>query len=94
MPTTYPVSSTNLNWTPVTVGIVLAVVLGAWFAPGCGAARWYQGKSHTLESFHDVVRPRRSPPGTPSGNPDWMFRDVRVYWGSPASLFRILPLHV
>lgn len=56
VPNMYPVTSTNLNWTPVTVGIVLAVVLGAWFLPGCGAAHWYQGKSHTLEEFHDVVR--------------------------------------
>lgn len=56
LPTVYPISSDNFNWTCVTVGAVIIGVLGAWFAPKIGARNWYTGKSHTLESRHDVVR--------------------------------------
>ena len=55
LPTSYPVNIANLNWTPVTVALVLAGVLLAWFAPGCGARLWYHGKAHTLENT-SVVR--------------------------------------
>ncbi|EIE25066.1 putative GABA-specific permease [Coccomyxa subellipsoidea C-169] len=48
LPTSYPVTDANLNWTPVTVGIVMAAVLVAWYLPKYGAATWYRGKSHTL----------------------------------------------
>ena len=44
----YPVTDANLNWTPVTVGIVMAAVLVAWYLPKYGAATWYRGKAHTL----------------------------------------------
>ena len=43
----------------MTVGAVIIGVLGAWFAPKIGARNWYTGKSHTLESRHDVVRAHR-----------------------------------
>ncbi|KAK9908694.1 hypothetical protein WJX75_001534 [Coccomyxa subellipsoidea] len=49
LPVAYPVNLANFNWTPVTVALVLAGVLLAWFAPGCGARQWYHGKAHTLE---------------------------------------------
>ncbi|KAK9902829.1 hypothetical protein WJX75_007746 [Coccomyxa subellipsoidea] len=54
LPTVYPVTYANLNWTCATVGVVIIGVLGAWFAPTIGARHWYTGKSHTLESRHDV----------------------------------------
>ena len=49
LPTVYPVSWLNLNWTPVTVGVVLFVVLFSWYLPGWGARQWYLGKGHTKE---------------------------------------------
>ena len=55
LPTVYPVTYANLNWTCAMVGVVIIGVLGAWFAPTIGARHWYTGKSHTLESRHDVV---------------------------------------
>lgn len=55
LPTVYPVTYASLNWTCATVGVVITGVLGAWFAPKIGARHWYTGKSHTLESRHDVV---------------------------------------
>lgn len=55
LPVAYPVNLANFNWTPVTVALVLAGVLLAWFAPGCGARQWYHGKAHTLEDT-SVVR--------------------------------------
>ena len=48
LPMSYPVTDANLNWTPVTVGIVMSAVLLAWYLPKYGAATWYRGKSHTL----------------------------------------------
>ena len=57
LPTVLPVSSSNLNWTPVTVGVAMSVVLGAWFFPKWGARTWYHGKAHTLEEETRVVSP-------------------------------------
>ncbi|KAK9902831.1 hypothetical protein WJX75_007886 [Coccomyxa subellipsoidea] len=54
LPTTYPISYENLNWTCATVGAVIIGVLASWFTPQIGARHWYHGKSHTLESRHDV----------------------------------------
>jgi hypothetical protein len=56
IPTTYPVMFSNFNWTPVTVGIALLIVLGAWFLPKCGALHWYHGKSHTVREDPKMVR--------------------------------------
>ena len=60
---TYPISYENLNWTCATVGAVIIGVLASWFTPKIGARHWYHGKSHTLESRHDVVskNPLQSP---------------------------------
>ena len=54
LPTTLPVNSSNLNWTPVTVGVAMTVVLCAWFMPRWGARHWYHGKAHTLEDTRVV----------------------------------------
>lgn len=63
LPASYPVTTVNLNWTPITVGIVLILVLVAWFLPKYGARHWYRGKAHTLD---DAVIVRLLPlPGCP-----------------------------
>ncbi len=55
LPTIYPVSYDNLNWTCVTVGAVIIGVMIAWFLPKFGARHWYHGKSHTLECRPEAV---------------------------------------
>lgn len=55
LPTAYPVSILNFNWSPVTIVLVLSVVLAAWYMPCFGARHWYHGKAHTLEDT-SVVR--------------------------------------
>lgn len=65
LPTVLPVSSSNLNWTPVTVGVAMSVVLGAWFFPKWGARTWYHGKAHTLEEETRVVSPLTPAPHAP-----------------------------
>lgn len=55
IPTNYPVSYSNFNWTPVTVGVALIVVVSAWYLPKLGATHWYAGKSHTLDDESGVV---------------------------------------
>ena len=60
LPRQLPVTWLNLNWTPVTVGVALAVMLGAWFLPFCGVRHWYHGKAHTVEDTTPVscqIRP-------------------------------------
>ncbi len=61
LPTEYPVSTVNFNWTPVTVALVLAGVLAVWYAPCCGARRWYHGKAHTLEDASEQPMVRGVP---------------------------------
>ena len=70
MPTALPVTTANLNWTPVTVGAVLVVVLSAWWLPGWGARHWYLGKAHTLEDTFAAGCQVRVP--NPLGNPFWV----------------------
>ncbi|KAK9902713.1 hypothetical protein WJX75_003543 [Coccomyxa subellipsoidea] len=49
IPCSYPVSFSIFNWTPVTVGAALLLVLAAWFVPRCGASHWYHGKASMLD---------------------------------------------
>ena len=58
LPRQLPVTWLNLNWTPVTVGVALIVMLGAWFLPFCGVRHWYHGKAHTLEDSTTPVSAR------------------------------------
>ncbi len=55
LPTAYPITPLDLNWTPVTVGVAMSIVLFVWFLPAVGARHWYHGKAHTLED-EGVVR--------------------------------------
>lgn len=64
LPTVYPVNVTTLNWTPVVLGLVLTLVLVAWYVPRCGARHWYHGKAHTLDD-ENVVRGVPSQPACP-----------------------------
>ena len=54
LPRELPVTWENLNWTPVTVGVALAVMLAAWYLPACGVRLWYHGKAHTLPDARPV----------------------------------------
>jgi hypothetical protein len=54
LPRELPVTWENLNWTPVTVGVALLVMLAAWYMPACGVRHWYHGKAHTLEDPSEV----------------------------------------
>ncbi|KAK9915256.1 hypothetical protein WJX75_006770 [Coccomyxa subellipsoidea] len=51
LPGLYPVTSMNLNYAPVAVGIVLFGALIFFFFPYIGAYRWYRGERHTVEDF-------------------------------------------
>jgi hypothetical protein len=57
IPTSFPVNLQNLNWTIVIVGVVLLLVLAAWFFPVLGARTWYRGKAHTLPNANIVRCP-------------------------------------
>jgi hypothetical protein len=57
IPCSYPVSFSNFNWTPVTVGAALLLVLAAWFVPRCGPSHWYHGKASTLDDASMVSHP-------------------------------------
>ena len=57
IPTAFPVTAQNLNWTIVVVGLVLVLVLVAWCFPVWGARRWYRGKAHTLPNANVVRSP-------------------------------------
>lgn len=55
LPTVFPVNVLNLNWAPVTAGLVLLNSLVVWFFLVIGAGVWYRGKAHTLQDVN-VVR--------------------------------------
>ena len=40
LPTQLPVDSNNMNYTCVTVGAVMILVMGAWYLPYWGAKNW------------------------------------------------------
>lgn len=40
LPTQLPVDSSNMNYTCVTVGAVMILVMGAWYLPYWGAKNW------------------------------------------------------
>ncbi|CAL8461965.1 g1496 [Coccomyxa elongata] len=58
MPTKLPVTFRDLNWTPISLGLVILAVLISWSLPGIGARHWFRGKNHTL---------RPAAPGAPVG---------------------------
>lgn len=51
LPNLYPVTSDNLNYAPVAVGIVLVGALLFFYFPYIGAYRWYRGERHTVEDY-------------------------------------------
>ncbi|CAL5221654.1 g3881 [Coccomyxa viridis] len=51
MPLTFPVTTDNLNYAGVAVGIVLVGALLSFFFPGVGAYKWYRGERHTIDDF-------------------------------------------
>jgi len=59
LPGQLPVTTDNLNWTPITVGIALTVIFGAWYFPKWGASNWYKGKSHTLPERRRIAQEAR-----------------------------------
>ncbi len=66
LPNLYPVTSANLNYAPVAVGIVLIGALIFFYIPYIGAYRWYRGERHTVEDY--TVRRAALPPTlTPRG---------------------------
>ncbi|BDA41309.1 Amino-acid permease BAT1 [Coccomyxa sp. Obi] len=46
LPTELPVTSHNLNWAPISLGLVMVGVLIAWYLPTIGARHWFRGKNH------------------------------------------------
>ena len=40
LPTELPVNPNNMNYTCVTVGAVMMLVMGAWYLPFWGAKNW------------------------------------------------------
>ncbi|KAK9806449.1 hypothetical protein WJX73_008244 [Symbiochloris irregularis] len=48
LPTTYPVTPSTLNYSGVTVGIVLLVTITWWWSPVYGARGWFKGARGTL----------------------------------------------
>ena len=62
IPSSYPVSFSNFNWTPVTVGAALLLMLAAWCVPRCGASHWYHGKASTLDDASMVSHPANHVP--------------------------------
>lgn len=55
IPTSFPVTLGNMNWTIVIVGIVLALCMLTWFFP-LGGARWHTGKAHRAGDGGSEVR--------------------------------------
>ena len=77
LPRQLPVTWLNLNWTPVTVGVALCVMVGAWFLPLCGVRHWYHGKAHTLED-RSLVRRQIRPLLADSMDPLRIARDAAL----------------
>lgn len=50
LPTSYPVTSTSLNYAPVAVGIVLFGSIAAWIVPWIGARGRYKGAAGVMSS--------------------------------------------
>ena len=61
MPTSYPVDISNINWTPVTVGAALLLVLGGWYLPWCRVWQCHHGKARTLGCACAVSHPTLVP---------------------------------
>jgi hypothetical protein len=69
LPGGLPVTSQNLNWTPITVAIALTVILAAWFLPWIGARNWYKGKRRSQPgSRRRAAEPRPQRPPQPERN--------------------------
>ncbi|BDA41316.1 Amino-acid permease BAT1 [Coccomyxa sp. Obi] len=59
LPSQLPVTTDNLNWTPITVGIALAVIFAAWYLPVWGARNWYSGTRRTKRRVAPPPPPER-----------------------------------
>ena len=58
LPTQLPVDSNNMNYTCVTVGAVMIIVMGAWYLPYWGAKNWVCpyiiSAAHCISEFEPV----------------------------------------
>lgn len=59
LPSQLPVTTDNLNWTPITVGIALVVIFAAWYLPYWGARHWYSGTRRTKRRVAAPPPPER-----------------------------------
>lgn len=59
LPSQLPVTTDNLNWTPITVGIALSVIFAAWYLPFWGARNWYSGTRRTQRRVAPPPPPER-----------------------------------
>ena len=53
LPTAYPVTTTDLNYAPVAVGIVLFGSIGWWLLPIIGARGYYKGAAGVCDVADD-----------------------------------------
>lgn len=55
LPTQLPVDPNNMNYTCVTVGAVMILVMGAWYLPFWGARNWVSPKVFFCSHSHLVT---------------------------------------
>lgn len=55
-----PVTSTNINFAPFGLIMVILGALAAWYLPVHGARHWYRGPRHALEDLR--VQHSAAPP--------------------------------
>ncbi|CAL5222699.1 g5101 [Coccomyxa viridis] len=74
LPTQLPVDPNNMNYTCVTVGAVMILVIAAWYLPFWGAKHWYIPKRHLQQAALPkpaarTLRSKHLPPGSSRPSP-------------------------